>query len=248
MPARFLAVAAHKGGAGKTTLAINLAGALGAGGARVVVVDADPQGAASIGLGIVAAPPSLYEVLLAGVPAADALVETEAPGVSVITATADLAGAEVELPRQAGWQLALAERLRPLHELVDVVIVDTPPGLGVLSYMALSAADQVLVACPPDFLSVRSLSVVLESVERADVALIGIVPTMVEGRTRHEADFFAYLEQTYGEKLLAPIPRRVALRDAIAVGLPISSYDPSSEAAAAFERLAQEVLSAKTST
>jgi chromosome partitioning protein len=242
---RCIAVAAHKGGSGKTTLAVNLAGALAAAGHSVAVVDGDPQGAATIGLGVVPAPPSLYEVLVGDAEVGDALVATGAPGVSVVPATVDLAGAEVELPRREGWQAVLGDRLRPLRGLVEVTIVDTPPGLGVLSYMALSAADQVLVACPPDFLAVRSLPMVLESVERAGVELIGIVPTMVEGRTRHEADFAAYLEQTYGDRLLGAIPRRVILRDALAAGLPIANYSPRSDAAEAFDRLAKEVLDAK---
>lgn len=245
MRCRFIAVAAHKGGAGKTTLAINLAGALGELGRRVVVVDGDPQGAASIGLGVVPGRPSLYEVLAGEASAAAAALPADAPGVRVVTATLDLAGAEVELPRRANWQRSLAEALRPLEDDADVVVVDTPPGLGVLSYMALSAADQVLVACPPDFLSVRSLPMVLESIERASVELIGIVPTMVERRTRHEADFEAYLKETYGPRLLPGIPRRVVLRDALAAGLPVSAYSPGSEAALAFERLAQEVLNAQ---
>jgi chromosome partitioning protein len=245
---RCIAVAAHKGGSGKTTLAVNLAGALGASGCSVAVVDGDPQGAATIGLGIVPGSLSLYEVLIGAVDVRAAIMATAAPGVSVLPATLDLAGAEVELPRRPGWQTVLAERLRPLGELFDVTIVDTPPGLGVLSYMALSAADQVLVACPPDFLAVRSLPMVLQSVERAGVELIGIVPTMVERRTRHEADFSAYLEQSYGDRLLGAIPRRVILRDALAAGLPITSYSPRSDAAEAFHRLAKGVLNAKTTT
>lgn len=245
MSTRCIAIAAHKGGSGKTTLAVHLAGAFGAAGRTVIVVDGDPQGAASIGLGIVPGSPSLYEVLTGAVDALVALVRTEAPGVSLVPATVDLAGAEVEIPRQEGWQTVMARRLEPLRDMADVIIIDTPPGLGVLSYMALSAADQVLVVCPPDFLAVRSLPMVLESIERADVRLIGIVPTMVEHRTRHEADFGKYLEETYGDRLLTSIPRRVVLRDALAIGMPVSSYAPASEAAQAFDLLAKEVLDAQ---
>lgn len=241
---RCIAVASHKGGSGKTTVAVNVAGALAARGRRVIVVDGDPQGAATIGLGVVPAAPSLYDVLLGDVGASEAVVETAVAGLGVLPATIDLAGAEIDLPRRGAWQQALRRSLGPLT--ADVVIVDTPPGLGVLPYMALCTADQALIACPADFLSVRSLPTVLEGAKRAGVDLIGIVPTMLEGRTRHEADFARYLGDAYAGQLLTPVPRRVALRDALAAGEPINLYAPGSDAARAFETLGQEVLDAET--
>jgi chromosome partitioning protein len=238
-----IAVAANKGGSGKTTTAVNLAGALAGAGRRVVVVDADPQGAATVSLGVVPRSPALYEVLVGAVASVEALTQSGTPGVRVLPATLDLAGAELELPARDpnGWRDALRRRLEPLAGQADVVIIDTPPGLAPLSFMAVKAADQVLVACPSDFLSVRSLPAVFETVERAGVELIGIVPTKVEGRTRHEADFLAYLRETYPKQLLSPIPRRVVIRDAMASGQPVATYAPSSDAAAAFDTLAQEV-------
>lgn len=119
-------------------------------------------------------------------------------------------------------------------------------GLGVLPYMALCAPDQALIACPADFLSVRSLPTVLEGATRAGVDLIGIVPTMLEGRTRHEADFARCLGDAYPGQLLTSVPRRVALRDALAAGEPINLYAPGSDAAREFETLGQEVLDAET--
>lgn len=240
--ARRIAVAANKGGVGKTTVAVNLAGAIAARGHQVVVVDADPQGAATIGLGVDQERPSLYDVIAGDSTAAAAVVDSPTAGIRVLPATTDLAGAEVELPTQDRWQTKLRRALAPLERSCDVIIIDTPPGLGVLSYAALSAAELVLVACPPDFLAVRALPVVLESSDRAGVELIGIVPTMVGSRTRHETDFGAYLQAEHGRHLLPAIPRRVVLRDALAVGQPVSVYAPSSDAAAAFDTLAQEVL------
>lgn len=235
-----IAVAAHKGGSGKTTVSINLAGALVTAGQRVLVVDVDPQGAAAAALGVMVTKPTLYEVLGGATRATDAIQATAFDGLSVLPADLDLAGAEVELPAQSSWQSTLRRALNPVKGF-DTMVIDTAPGLGVLPYVALMAADRVLVVCPPDFLSFRSLPTVLEAATRARVPLIGIVPNRVEHRTRHEADILAELQARYGSALLPEIPGRVVLRDAAIAGEPISSYAPQSEVAAAFERLAKEV-------
>jgi len=235
-----IAVAAHKGGSGKTTVSVNLAGALAAQGGRVVVVDADPQGAAGASLGSPAVKPTLYEVLSGVASLQEAVRPTAHERIDLIPGDLDLAGAEVELPRQDGWQTSLRRALGSLRAY-DVAIIDTAPGLGVLPYVALAAADQVLVVCPPDFLSFRSLPTVLEAAERARVPLIGIVPNRVGARTRHEGDVLAELRARHGAQLLGEVPRRVALQDAAIAGQPISVYSPVSEAAEAFDRLAREV-------
>lgn len=235
-----IAVAAHKGGSGKTTVSVNLAGALVAAGKRVLVVDVDPQGAAAAALGVTVTKPTLYEVLGGIARAPDAIQPTALEGLSVLPADLDLAGAEVELPARPSWQSTLRSALTPVKDF-DTMVIDTAPGLGVLPYVALMAADRVLVICPPDFLSFRSLPTVLEAATRARVPLIGIVPNRVEGRTRHEADVLAELRARHGDALLPEIPGRVVLRDATIAGEPVSSYAPRSEAAAAFDRLAKEV-------
>lgn len=235
-----IAVAAHKGGSGKTTVAVNLAGALAVRGDRVLVVDADPQGAAGASLGATTRKPTLYEVLAGEVGLAEAICPTATEGIDLVPADLDLAGAEIELPRRSGWQQILSGALRGM-DTYDVVVLDTAPGLGVLPFLALAAADRVLIVCPPDYLSYRSLPTVLEAAQRARVPLIGIVPNRVEGRTRHEADVLAELHADHEGRLLVEIPRRVVLRDAAVAGVPVSVYAPSSAAAAAFARLAQEV-------
>lgn len=236
-----IAMAAHKGGSGKTTVTANLAGALVASGRSVLVVDVDPQGACGSALGVSAAKPTIYEVLAGTASIDDAVRPTGIPGLSVLPADLDLAGAEIELPRRASWQEILRDHLRAVRGF-DIVLVDTAPGLGVLPFVALVSSERVLVVCPPDFLSLRSLPTVLEAAERADVHLVGIVPNRLEGRTRHEADALAELERAHARLLLPPIPGRVVLRDAAVAGLPVSVYAPGSDAASAFDRLALEVL------
>lgn len=234
-------MAAHKGGSGKTTVTANLAGALAGAGHQVLVVDVDPQGGAGAALGVAVTKPTLYEVLSGAASAAAAVQPTATPGVSVLPADLDLAGAEVELPRTADWQSTLRKALVGLRGF-DVMVIDTAPGLGVLPFIALRSADRVLVICPPDFLSFRSLPTVLEAATRARVPLIGIVPNRIERRTRHEADVLAELHARHGGSLLAEIPGRVVLRDATIAGQPVSTYAAHSDAAVAFDRLAKEVM------
>jgi len=240
-----IAVAAHKGGSGKTTVSVNLAGALATQGERVVVIDADPQGAAGASLGTSADKPTLYEVLSGTASLHEAVRATPHERIDLVPGDLDLAGAEVELPRRPDWQGSLRQALRTLRSY-DVAIIDTAPGLGVLPYIALAAADRVLVVCPPDFLSFRALPTVLEAAQRARVPLIGIVPNRVEGRTRHESDVLDELRARHAGELLVEVPRRVVLQDAAIAGQPVSVYAPTSAAAEAFARLAQEVSHART--
>jgi chromosome partitioning protein len=241
-----IAAAAHKGGAGKTCLVANLAAALAADGARVLAVDADPQGALSAALGVRPEKPGMFEVLTGRAPAADAIETTAVDRLDVLPADLDLAGAEVELPSQRDWQTAMRRALDPVRGEYDLAAIDTAPGLGVLPFAALVAADAALVACPPDYLAVRALPSVLAAVERAQahapgMRLLGIVPYFTGTRTRHEAEVLADLQRRHGELLLPAVPRRVVVADAAAAGEPVIAYAPYSEAAEAFTALAKEV-------
>jgi chromosome partitioning protein len=235
-----IAVASHKGGTGKTTVTVNLAGALAEAGRRVLVVDVDPQGAAAAALGVPATPPTLYDVLAGKAGAREAIRPSPTVGIDVLPAGADLAGADVELPRTAGWQRAVAVALARLRSW-DVVLIDTAPGLGVLPYAALVAATRALVVVEADFLSLRSLPDVLTSAERAGVPLAGIVPNAVGRRTRHQADVLAELHRSHRAALLPAIPSRVALRDAAVAGVPVATYAPHSDAAEAFRSLSRRL-------
>jgi chromosome partitioning protein len=241
-----IAIAAHKGGAGKTTLAVNMSAAIAAAGQPVLLIDADPQGAATAALGVKPGAPTLYQVLKGEAQLAEAIRPSRMPRLSIVPATLDLAGAEIELPMVHGWQLALRDVLA--NERERLVVIDTPPGLGVLAYAALAAVERVVIACPPEYLSLRSLANLATTV--SDVAqsvapnlrVLGIVPTMTTRRSRHEREALEALAENYGSLLLPEIPRRVVIQDAAAAGQPITVYAPASGAAGAFRTLAAEVM------
>lgn len=237
-----IVIAAHKGGSGKTTVAVNLAGALAQLGMRVLLVDTDPQGAASAALGVDPRKPTLYEVISGTAKRHEAIVGTSTPGLAILPSDLDLAGAEVELPRQERWQQRLSDVLTSLDEFCDIAVIDTPPGLGVLSYIALQAATEVIVVCPPEYMAFRSLPHLQEMALRANVPVTGIVPTMTTSVSRHAREVLSQLQDEYPGLLLPSIPRRVALQDAALSGLPVTTFEPNSDAARRFLALAQEVL------
>ncbi len=238
-----IVVAAHKGGSGKTTVAVNLAGAFANLGMRVLLVDTDPQGACAAALGITQGKPTLYEVLMGQAQRQEAIVGTSVPGLSLLPSDLDLAGAEVELPKLDNWHQGLGRVLISLESVCDLAIIDTPPGLGVLSYSAFNAATGALVTCPPEFMAFRALPHLQEMTDRAGVPLLGIIPTMATATTRHAREVMEQLNSQYANLVLPAIPRRVALQDAALAGLPITSFEPSSDVAERFMALAREVLS-----
>ena len=253
MIATRIAVAAHKGGAGKTTLAVNLAAELAALGRRVLLIDADPQGAAAAALGLLeVAKPTLYEVLTDAAHITDAVRATGVDGLDLLPSNLDLSGLEVELPGRPRWQAVLHDALTDL-EGHDLAVLDTAPGLGILPYVALVASTAALVVTPPEFLAYRALSQVLETVERArqlapELRLLGIVPTFVTRQTLHARDVLEVMGVDHGDSVLPEIPRRVALQDAALAGRPIRDYDPRNDAAEAFARLAKEVIARAEAT
>jgi chromosome partitioning protein len=237
-----VAVISHKGGSGKSAIAANLAGALALDGTDVLAVDVDPQAGLTAALGVEPRKPTLYEVLHRRALAADAVCATAIPGLALIPSDLDLAGAELELPSLGRWDDLLRRALARVVAAHGVTILDTPPGLGVLSFAALQAADAAVVACPPDFMSFRAVPHVLRTAHRAGVDVLGIVPTMSHRTTRHAAEVLDRLAADYPQLLLPAIPRRVAVQEAALAGRPLADYAPSSDAARAFADLAQEVL------
>ena len=172
--------------------------------------------------------------------------ETAVERLAVLPAGPGLAGVEDDLFGRSGWYLALRRSLTPLTDY-GVVLVDTPPGLGVLSFLGLQACTQALVVCPPEFLAYHALGQILATVERArqltpELRVLGILPTLVTGRSRHERTILAEMQAEHGALVLPAVPRRAVLRDAARAGLPVTAYAPRSDAAAAFVELAQVLL------
>lgn len=242
-----------KGGSGKSTVAVNLAGALAATGLRVLVVDTDPQGAAGAFLGVPHAIEgrTLYEALWGTATLEQVAVRTSVDGLDVVPANLHLSALEVELPsRNAGasnarpWQSRLADLLdRDLPAgRYDVVVIDTPPGLGVLPVLALTAAEAALVVARPLYSDVRSLDDALATLGRTSTEVLGVVPNNVGRRTLHQDEALeAIAEKVGAARVLPAIPSRIGLADAGVAGEPVTTYDTNSDAAQAFAALAQEV-------
>ncbi|WP_066910832.1 ParA family protein [Millisia brevis] len=223
---RVLAVANQKGGVAKTTTVASLGAALVAAGRRVLVVDLDPQGSLTFSLGHNPdrLEVSVNEVLVSNTPVAEALLDTE-EGMSLLPATIDLAGAEALLLMRPGREFALRRALEPVSDRFDVVLLDCPPSLGVLTLNGLTAADSVLVPLQCETLAHRGVGQLLRTVREVqqvtnpELALIGALPTLYDARTTHSRDVVADISDRYGLPVVAPpIPRTVRFAEASASG------------------------------
>ncbi|MDQ2844971.1 MAG: AAA family ATPase [Actinomycetota bacterium] len=251
-PARVIAMCNQKGGVGKTTSTINLGAALAGFGRKVLLVDLDPQGALSAGLGV----PShdldrtIYNLMLEKTTSiADVLVSTKVDGLDLIPANIDLSAAEVQLISEVGREQTLARALRPLLHAYDYVLIDCQPSLGLLTVNALACANGVIMPVAAEFFSLRGVALLVDTIQKVqerinpDLEIDGVLVTMFDGRTVHARDVVAMLVQRFNDDVYdAVISRTVKFPETTVAGEPITSYAPTSPAADAYRALAREVI------
>ncbi len=243
-----IAILNQKGGVGKTTTAINTGAYLAKAGRNVLVIDFDPQGNATSGLGLNKhqLEATSYEVLL-GMDSADkAIVETETPGLNILPTNENLAAAEVELVGKDDRELLLKQAIASLN--YDFVIIDCPPALGLLTINALTAADWLLIPVQAEYYAMEGLSQLLSVVQRVrgglntKLELLGVVITMYDSRTSLSEQVYGELEKHFGDKVCKTIvPRNVRLAEAPSYGKPIADHDKWSKGARAYKQLAKEI-------
>jgi chromosome partitioning protein len=252
MPATTFTIANQKGGVGKTTTAINLAAALAAMGIPTLVIDLDPQGNATSGLGVERQDGrSIYGPLHGEGSAVDMIVETSINNLWILPSEMDLAAAEMELAQTQNYLVRLREVLKPIHESdrFKVIIIDCPPALGMLSMNSLAAADYLLIALQCEYLALEGLGQILRVVDRLKSANVndalqigGVVMTMFDIRTNLSRQVVDEVRNHLPDKIFETvIPRTVRLSEAPSFGKTIFDYDPHSPGATAYKNLAKEL-------
>jgi chromosome partitioning protein len=246
-----ITIANQKGGVGKTTTAVSLSAALAQAGRRVLMIDLDPQGNATSGVGVRGpnAEHTVYDVLIGDTAAEDAIEPTSIRNLFVMPATIDLAGAEIELVSVMSREAKLKRALESIREDFDFVLIDCPPSLGLLTVNALTAADGVLVPIQCEYYALEGLGALRRNTDlvRANLNpqldIVGFVLTMHDGRTRLSQQVVEDVTAHFGNRVFnARIPRSVRLAEAPSYGQPITVFDPSSRGALAYHRLANELL------
>jgi chromosome partitioning protein len=246
--ARVIAFANQKGGVAKTTTTLNLAAAFAEEGHRVLCIDMDPQGNLTMSQGIDpdSLETSMYDVLVHDLSIREVIRKRE---IDIACASIDLAGAEIAMSTKIGRERSLDKALRAVQDDYDFICIDTPPSLGLLTINALTAADKVIVPVQCEYLSMRgliqlqnTLSMIRENLN-PEVDIMGILPTMVDSRTLHAKEAIQILEENFGDRVFgARIRKTIRFAEAPVKGMSVLKYDPSGTAADAYRQLAKEVL------
>jgi chromosome partitioning protein len=249
--ARIIALVNQKGGVGKSTTAVNLGAALAMLGSRVLVVDTDPQGNTTTGLGIEKSPlkHDIYHALMQEVPLERVIVETEVSNLWLVPATINLAGADVELVAALSRETRLRQALAPVASRYDFVLIDSPPSLGLLTINALTAADDCIIPVQAEFYALEGLAQLTSVIWRVRDALnptlhvSGVLVTMFDGRTRLAVEVIRELQKYFPQQVFkTQVPRNVRLSEAPSYGKPAILFDLKSRGAQAYLAVAREML------
>ncbi|ANY08808.1 ParA family protein [Pseudonocardia sp. HH130630-07] len=251
-PARVIAVANQKGGVGKTTSTINLGAALAEYGRRVLLVDFDPQGALSVGLGVQPhqLESTVHNLLLErDADPSDVLQDTGVENMDLLPSNIDLSAAEVQLVTEVGREQALGRALKRFLPDYDIVLIDCQPSLGLLTINALACADEVLIPLACEFFSLRGVALLMDTIGKVterlnpDLRLLGVLATMFDTRTLHTKEVHDRVVEAFGDKVFdAVINRTIKFPETTVAGEPITTWAPASHAAAAYRMLAREVI------
>ncbi|NLO89781.1 MAG: ParA family protein [Clostridia bacterium] len=248
---KVIAVANQKGGVAKTTTAVNLGACLALRGKKVLVIDIDPQGNASSGLGVdrLNLKGCIYDVIINGVPIDQIIVETKIEGLHVVPATLRLAGAEIELVSAISREVKLKKALAPVRDNYDFILIDCPPSLGLLTLNALTAADKILIPIQCEYYALEGLGQLMNTIKlikkhlNPHLELEGVVLTMFDARTNLSIQVVEEVKQYFKNKVFKTIiPRNVRLSEAPSHGEPVITYDPKSRGAEVYNELAGEII------
>lgn len=248
---RIIAIANQKGGVGKTTTAVNLGACMASLGKRVLLIDIDPQGNTTSGLGVNKADVRycVYDIIINDVPMEEAILATGLDKLSVLPATIQLAGAEIELVPTISREVRLRRAVQSLRHLYDYIVIDCPPSLGLLTVNALTAADSVLIPIQCEYYALEGLSQLLNTIRlvqkhlNTSLEVEGVLLTMLDARTNLGLQVIEDVKKFFRDKVYhTVIPRNVRLSEAPSHGEPIIHYDPRSKGAETYMDLAKEVI------